>query len=136
MNPSFVEITAMLDQPGAKRHHRSVLLAAVAARDHDSHGNARPLPGIGKRLAMVATGRRDYSTHLGATSAQPVEEGQPATDLERPGRRMVLMLDPDLTAGAGGQEWPGIACGRRKSRVNDLSGFFELGQGEHCGLQT
>jgi hypothetical protein len=47
---------------------------------------------------------------------------------------VVLVLHPDLRAGTGGEQRPGIVGRRREDPVHEAGGFFEGRQVEHAGV--
>src|SRR5262245_21079740 len=93
----LVEVAAELDQLGAIRAHRRVLLRVVAERHDDRAGNAFALTGERDRLAVIAGGRGDHTApFVGAETRDQVDA---AADLERPGRVVVLVFDGDVESG-------------------------------------
>ena len=73
-----------------------------------------PLPG------RNSPGRRDYACDFGMIPPQRVDIHQPAADLERAHRRVVLVLHPDFASGACGQQWPWMLRSRRHRLVHDF----------------
>ena len=54
-----LEVVAVLDELGAERAHRRVLLGRIAARHEDAHREPGARAGEGEALAVVAARRRD-----------------------------------------------------------------------------
>src|SRR3989304_3471908 len=125
----LVEVPAVLDQLGAECPHRGVLLGAVAAR-HEDHA-ARPGARAGEReaLAVVAARRAAPAANPGPR-LERVEQPQPAAHLERAGRRVVLVLYPELEPRARVEKRPGVLRRRRNHRVHPGGRALELRKAE------
>src|SRR5437764_10884365 len=101
-----VKSLAMLDQFGAERAHRVIFLAAVAVRN-DDHGFQSELRcRESDRLTVISAGRRDNTCDVRMRSPQPIHVHDPAAYLKSPDRSVILMFDPQITAGFAGQERP------------------------------
>ena len=81
-------------------------------------------------LPVVAARRRDDARHLRALAPQAVDVDQPAADLEGAGRRVVLVLDPDLGAERLREQRPGVLRRRRHAAVHELARVVEIGARE------
>ncbi|MCY1448086.1 hypothetical protein D9M71_647330 [compost metagenome] len=127
----LVEIGAVFDQLRTLGAHRRVLLPRVTLRHHDDDRQ----PGVTCRqrhaLPVVATGGSDQSTHLRFLPQQPLHVKQTAAHLERTGRCMVLMLDPDLATQPLGQPWPGILSSGGHTGMHQTGSFTQGSQVEH-----
>ena len=124
----FLEVRAMDHQFGALRGHGAVLFRIVAFRHHDHRAQTKPRRRRRDRLTVIAASRRDDARAIGLARLQFAQIRHPATDLERADGRMVLVLDPDLAAGAPGQQRPRILWRGRHHRVNAFRRFGEFGQ--------
>ena len=71
-------------------------------------------------LAMIATRRCYDALNIGMLSFEPIHERNRTTNFERTGRRVVLMLDPNLSANRLIDQRPGILWRGRHSRVNEI----------------
>ena len=105
---SRLEVVALHDQLGPESLHGGVLLAAVSLRDHQGCAEAGAAGGIGDALAVVAAGRGDDSGDLRVLAAQLLHVDDAAAQLEGADGRVVLVLDPDLAAGAARQKRPAV----------------------------
>ncbi len=114
-----LEVVAVLDELGAERAHRRVLLARIAARNIDAHREPGARAGEGEALAVVAARRRDDAFGVRVAPLQRVDEGQPAAHLEGAGRIVVLVLDHRLGAEPPGDQRPGDRRRRRQRRADD-----------------
>src|SRR5205085_10791248 len=96
----LVEVAAVLDQLGPERQDGGVLLDRIAVRhpDRQLHPGARAREG--ERLAVIAAGRADDARDMRTLAFEAVDVDKAAADLEGAGRRVVLVLDHDLDAGA------------------------------------
>ena len=128
-----LEVVAVLDEFGAERHHRQVLLDAVAARHHDHRPYAEDARGEGDALAVVAAGRGDHAGQVRLRLLEVAHVDQPAAHLEGADRGVVLVLDPDLAAAALGQQRPADLRRRRDRAMHEIGGGLELGEGGHGG---
>ncbi len=133
-----LEVGAMLDHLRTQRAHRGVLLARIALRHH--HHAAQPGAARGKRhrLPVIAAGGADHA-EAARIARQPLEVHQPAADLERAHRRVVLVLDPDLGAECRGQLRPRVLRRGRHGGAHDAGGVLDggkIGQGGHGGVRT
>ena len=90
-----LEVVAVLDQLGAERAHRGVLLDRVAVR-HDDRRRARRARCAANAIDWPWLPRVALTTPRspGSRAQQRVEVDQPAAQLERADRRVVLVLDP------------------------------------------
>ena len=129
--PRGIEIVAFLDQLGAERPHGGILLHRIAKGHDDGGGDADPASGERDALAVIAAGGADRARDAGLLALQPVHVDQPATHLERAGRRVVLVLDPDLGAGAARQQGPGILRRGRHGGMDDGGRVFDILKGQH-----
>ncbi len=102
----LVEIAAVLDQLGPERAHRRVLFRRIAIRYDDGAGNAVAARGEGEALSMVAARRADDAGQSRLARRQLCEQIESAADLECAGRRVVLVLHPDVAARAARQQRP------------------------------
>ena len=129
--PGGIEIVPRLDQFGSEGAHGCVLLDRIAVGHDDRGGDA----GSGRRqrdaLAVIAAGRADDARGSGRPALQAVHEDQPAAHLEGTGRRVVLVLDPGLAAGAQREQGPGILCGGRHGALHDGGSRFDLVERQH-----
>ena len=85
---------------------------------------------------MVAAGRADHAAHMRPLALQAFHVDQPAAHLEGAGRRVVLVLHPDLGAAARRQQRPGVVRRRREGGVHQTGGSLERGQVEQTGLRN
>ena len=122
-----LEVMAVHHQFGAKGLHRRVLLDRVALGHDDGRGEPVGARGEGDRLAVIAARRGDDAGTIRTGSPQFADMDQPAAHLEGAGRRMVLVLDPDIGAGACGEQRPGVGRRRRHRRVDDGGGGLDAG---------
>jgi len=106
--PGCLEVVAVLDELDSEAPHGLVLVRAVAVRDDDGHGYAVGPAGKREALPVVTARRRDDARHRGTAGAQPVEVDEATSHLEGPGRRVVLVLDPDLRADGLPQQRLGV----------------------------
>ena len=77
------------------------LSTAVAVRHDDRRRQTEAARRERHALAVVAARRRDHAAHTRLARAQLAEVHQPAARLERAGRQVVLVLDPDLARRRG-----------------------------------
>ncbi len=82
----------------------------------------QPAPGSGH----VATRGGDDALGLGMGAPQPIDESDAAANLERAGRRVVLMLHPHRRARLFADLRPDILGRRRHLCVDDPCGFVEF----------
>ena len=123
-----LEIVADLDQRGAEPAHRPVFAGIVALRHDDRRREAERAGGIGDALPVIARRCRHDAADLRPRLAQLAEIHDAAADLEGAGRRMVLVLDPELGADPPRQQRPTILRCRRDDRVYERGGLFERGK--------
>ena len=121
----LVEVVAELGQLGAEGAHRGVLLDRVAARHEDAGDEPRGRRRPRLALPVVAAGGGDDAARVRVLAPQPVDEGDPAAHLEGTGRGVVLVLDDDVRAGAGGERRPGVLRRGRHVRVDEAGGALE-----------
>ncbi len=124
----LLEVGAIFDQLGAERRHRRVFLRVVAAGNDDHRFQADPTGGKGDALAVVAAGGADHPGHVRLLATQRVHVDEAAADLERTDRRMVLVLDPHLAAGAAAQQRPTDLRRRRQMSVDHRRRVLEIGK--------
>jgi hypothetical protein len=79
---------------------------------------------------MIATRRRDDAIGFAAFPAQPHMD-ETAPDLERPNRRVVLMLDPAFALGFLSEKGPGILRRGGHCRIDNGPSPVEIGTCEH-----
>src|SRR5579859_2228823 len=103
----------MFDQSGAETAHCRVFLSRVAMWHHDRHGNASACASECERLAMVAAGRSNNSSHLRPFALEAVKINDAAAYLESADRCVVLVLDHNFHAGLRLEQRPGILRSRR-----------------------
>src|SRR5215472_12905329 len=80
---------------------------------------------------MIAARCRDDAAHMRPLAPQPFGVDQTTAYLEGTVRRVVLVLDPHLGAGAFSQQWPSILWRAGKALVHHRQCSFEFGQSEH-----
>jgi hypothetical protein len=129
-----LKIVAMLDQIGAERAHRAVLLDRVAARHIDHRFQAIASRREGKALAVIAACRRDQSGCRRPLALETIDIDKAATHLEGADRCVVFMLDHDLCAESLREQRPAMRRRRRNRRRNDLMRTLELPQVKHLHL--
>ena len=122
---------ARLDQFGSERPHRGVLLHRIAVRHDDGGGKAVARGREGNALAVIAAGRAYHPTRFGPVALEAIHVDHAAAHLEGAGRRMVLVLHPDLAAGAPCEQRPGILRRRRHCRVHQAGGGLDFVEGQH-----
>jgi len=83
-----------------KASYGSVLLGIITERHNDGSKNAQSARREAGALAVVTAGRGDDAGNVRVLVFQGLHEGQPAARLEGVDRRVVLVLAPDLAAGA------------------------------------
>ena len=92
--------------------------------------------GEGDRLTVIAARGGDDAAGAGMAPPEVVHVGEAAAHLEGADGRVVLVLDPDLGAGARGQQRPGNLRRRRHGGVDGLGRRLYLGQARqmdrHC----
>src|ERR1700732_1090230 len=93
-----LEILAMLDEVGAKCLHGAVLLDRIAARYVDRDRQARTARGVGKALPVIAARGGNNAGRSRPLALQAVDKDEPAAHLEGADRRVVLVLDDDVSA--------------------------------------
>ena len=93
-----LKILAMLDQFGAERAHGAVLLDRIAPRHIDHGRNAVAAGREGEALPVIAARGGNDPGRVRPLPLQPVEIDQPAAHLEGADRRVVLVLDHDVSA--------------------------------------
>lgn len=132
----LVEIVSELHEFRAERCDRRVLIGRVTARHVDGRPQAGARRGEGDRLAVIAAGGGDDATHLRMGGAQPIKINEPTPNLERAGRRVILVLHPHSAAGAAGEFRPRVLRGRRHDGVHQRGRTLELGriEGDRGGL--
>ena len=103
-------------------------------KGHDDHAAQAVAPG-GEReaLAVVAARCADHARRARRARRELRDEVEPAAHLERAGRRVVLVLHPDLAAGAPGDERPGVLRRGGHRRVHAARGGFDGGEIDHDG---
>jgi len=69
-------------------------------RDDDSRRDPQSRRGKTNRLTVIATSGGDDALQSPNGSPKLVEVHKPAANLERPNRRVILVLDPDVAAAA------------------------------------
>jgi hypothetical protein len=121
---------AVLDEVGAERTHGGVLVGVVAERDDDVDGQTRGASGERQALPVVAGGRRDDAGGVRASAQQPIDEHQPAANLERADRQVVLVLDPDVRAEVFGEQRPTVGRSGWQRAVHERGSLVEFGAGE------
>lgn len=136
MLAGLIEVPAHLDELGAERSHRRVLVARVAFRHDDHTMHAMAPGGKGEALAVIATGGTDHAGRWLRGRREPGEEMQPATHLEGPDGRVVLVLHPYLATGAPGEERPGVLGGGRHCRVHVAGGRFQGVEADHARVRV
>ena len=119
----FLEIHAMLDQLGAQRRHRGVLLRAVAERDDNRDGKIEAAARPGQRLAMVAASGGDEAP----AGRLVASEHHPAANLEGAGWKVIFMFNPDLGTGARAQQRPAYLRGSGQVGVHQIRRLLEVG---------
>ena len=124
----LVEVAAVHDEIRAERLHRRVLVARVALRHDDRAAHAMPARGEGEALAVVAARRADDAGERGVARLERRQQVEAAAHLERAGRRVVLVLDPDLAARAAREQRPRVLRRGRHRRVDVARGGFDVGQ--------
>ena len=124
----FLEVRAMDHEFGALRGHGGVLFRVVVFRHHDHSAQAQPRRRRRDRLTVIAARRRDDARAIGFARLQVAQIQHAAADLERADGRVVFVLDPDLAAGAPGQQRPGILRRGRHHRADAFRRFGEFGQ--------
>src|SRR5262249_43400004 len=116
----ILEVAAVLDKFGPKRAHRGVLFTAVTMRYDDR----RSYPGARRRirdtLAVIAARRRDQAGDRMRCAREAVDIDDSAAQLERADRAVVLVLDPDLGAGARAEQRPSDLRRGGERRADDL----------------
>ncbi|MNY46659.1 hypothetical protein D3C86_1818580 [compost metagenome] len=133
LDACLVEVLAILDQLGTQGTHGGIFLQGVALRHHDDDRQTNAARSQGQALAMVAARGRYQPAYTRQAFTQCLDIQQATADFEGTGRRMVFMLDPDLTPQPLGQAWPCILRGWRDVPTNMLGGFAQGGQIEHVG---
>ena len=93
----LVEVPSMLDDRRAERSHRGVLVGVVAQGNHDRARHAFEPARERDRLAVIAGRRGNHAAAL--VGRQVGDEVQPAANLERAGRIVVLVLDEQAQPG-------------------------------------
>ena len=88
----------MLDELRSLRLHCTILLDAVAMGNNDHTLDSVQSRGHGDSLSMIAARCRHYSFERRPGLPQPLRVNQRAAQLKSSHRRVVLMLDPDLSA--------------------------------------
>ena len=116
----------MLDQVGAERPHRAVLLDRIAARHEDRRLHAVTARGECEALAVIAAGRRNQPGRRGPLALEAIDIDQSAAHLEGADRGVVLVLDDDRRAEPLRQQRPGMRRRRRHRRPDDLLRALEL----------
>src|SRR5262249_59061508 len=71
-----LKVLAVLNELGAKRLHRAVLLDGVAARNVDHRGHAMTARGKGQALAVIAARRRDDTRRVRPLALETVKIDQ------------------------------------------------------------
>jgi hypothetical protein len=90
----------MLDQLRAECLHGGVLLDRIPERRDDRAGDADARASEGERLPVIAARRGDDALHVRTLALQALRIDEPAANLERAGRRVILVLEHDIDAGA------------------------------------
>ena len=131
----LVEIAAALLHHGAERAHRRVLLGIVAGRHEHRAGGVILAARHADRLAVVARARGDdaASAFIGG---QRGDEIQPAAHLERAGRIVILVLDPQLHPGLGLEQWMAHERRRRNQGGNSRARRMDVFERGHRGTIT
>ena len=88
----------MFDELGSECPHRGILLDRVPVWNDDDDRHLEVPAGEGKALAVIAPGRAYDPLYLGALAIQALNVGKPASHLECPDRRVVLVLDHHFDA--------------------------------------
>ena len=129
----LVEVAPVLDQLGAEGSHRRVLVAGIAVRNDDHAAQAVAARGVREALSMVASRRADDAGGALAALGHRAEQVESAANLEGAGRRVVLVLDPDLAAGATREQRPRVLRRRGHRRVDAPGRGFEVVERRHRG---
>ena len=101
-------------------------------RNDERHGDRQAPPGIGQTLAVVAARGAYQARAAGLPAPVAIEIDQPTAHLEGADGRVILMLDPDLAAGALAQQRPGILRRRRHDVVDKPGRLLEFAKIEHA----
>ena len=88
----------MLDELRSLCLHCTILLDAVAMGNNDHTLDSVQSRGHGDSLSVIAARRRHHAFKRRLGLAQPLCVNQRAAQLKSSYRRVVLMLDPDLSA--------------------------------------
>jgi len=116
----LLKIGAVLDQFGTEGTHGGVLLTAIAMRNNDDRSQARAAGGKGDALAVIAARGRGHAGDVRFAATEPVHVDDTAAHFEGSGGSVVLVLDPDLRAGARAQERPADLGSGRHDSVDEL----------------
>ncbi len=102
----------MFNEVNAKRLHRGILFPAVAARHDDRCPDAVYARRKSDRLSVVAARCADYAGGFCAARNKLVEVDETTAYLEGAGRRVILVLDPQIGAQFLAQQRPRkLRCG-------------------------
>ncbi|MNH23580.1 hypothetical protein D3C79_834840 [compost metagenome] len=127
----LVKVCAVLDQLRAKGPHRRIFFPRIALRHNNDDRQPRITRRQGHALPMIATGCGDQPANLRLLLQQPLHIQQAPTYLEGTGRRVVLMLDPDVAPQPFGQPWPGILSSGGHTGMHQTGSFSQGSQVEH-----
>ena len=124
-----VEVLSVHDQLGAERPHRSELDRVRILGDADARGDAVEARRIGDRLSMVSRRRRDQPARP-LVLGELRDEVDPAANLERPDRLVVLVLHPDLGTEQLVETRVGIERSRPEMRADPPARLEDVGEGD------
>ena len=122
----FVEVLAEFDDGRAKGLDGRILVGRVTPRHVDRCGHARARGCEGDGLTMVTACCSNYPCGRPLRADQSIQVDDATSHLERAGRRMVFVLDPDGAAGAAAELWPSVLRGGGYNAVYELCGLVQF----------
>ena len=111
----FVKVCAKFNKLSAKGLHRPVLFDRVAARGIDLGHQARSGGRAGLALAVIAARCGANAAHVWMGPLEPIDKGDPTSDLEGAGRAVIFVLNAYLGPDALAEQGPRVL--RRRIHV-------------------
>src|SRR6185369_15585635 len=126
----FLKVMPSLNQLDALSQHGAVLLDAVALRD-DNHSLQSEQSGCHPNALTVITPRcRDHALKTGPALLEPFDVDQFSAQLKRANRRVVLVLDLDLSFQALIRKRPAVLESRQHIAIDHCLNFANLDEKE------
>ena len=123
-----------LDQLRSECLHRRIFCLAVPVRHHDGHRNAESRRGETNRLPMITASGGHHAPEVWLGASEVIEVDEPAANLERPHRSVILVLDPDARSAARVEQRPALLRRWRHRRIHHTRRKLEISEAfNHVG---